>query len=128
GDPRPTEDAKGQTCPPQPGSPKPDGQDQPPTGPPGDKQGPTDPNRKDGPHDGTGIPTNDRPGRSDATPRPAAAPEQGSAPDAKRVQGGTDKANPLERGGATPAPPEYRDGYKGFTEDVSKPASGVKKE
>jgi collagen type III alpha len=47
---------------------------------------------------------------------------------AKRIQGTGDKKDPLERGGASPAPPEYRDGYKGFTEDVSKPAGGAKKE
>jgi hypothetical protein len=39
-----------------------------------------------------------------------------------------EKKDQLERGGATPPPPEYRDGYKGFTEDVSKPAGGAKKE
>jgi len=38
------------------------------------------------------------------------------------------KAGDLNRGGAALAPPEYRDGYKGYTEDVSKPAGGAKKE
>jgi len=39
---------------------------------------------------------------------------------AKRVQGGTDKPGDLNRAGAALAPPEMREGYKGFTEDVSK--------
>lgn len=43
---------------------------------------------------------------------------------AKRVQGGNDKPNQLQQGGAVLPPPEMRDGYKGFTEDVSK--SGTK--
>ena len=43
---------------------------------------------------------------------------------AKRVQSGNEKPGNLERGGAALAPPEMRDGYKGFTEDVSK--SGAK--
>ncbi len=47
---------------------------------------------------------------------------------AKRVQDGTGKANQLERGGASLPPEEYRDGYRGFTEDVSKTAGGAKKE
>lgn len=47
---------------------------------------------------------------------------------AKRVQPIGDKKDQLERGGATPPPPEYRDGYRGYTEDVSKPAGGAKKE
>jgi hypothetical protein len=47
---------------------------------------------------------------------------------AKRVQGGTDKAKQLEQSGASLPPEEYRDGYKGFTEDVSKTAGGRKKE
>ena len=47
---------------------------------------------------------------------------------AKRVQGGSDKPNQLERGGAILPPPEYRDGYKTFTEDVAKPKDGTKKE
>ena len=38
----------------------------------------------------------------------------------RRVQPGTDKAKDLQQRGAALAPPEYRDGYKGFTEDVSK--------
>jgi hypothetical protein len=46
----------------------------------------------------------------------------------KRVENGNDKANQLERGGSTLPPEEYRDGYKGFTEDVSKTAGGAKKE
>src|SRR6516162_4309391 len=46
---------------------------------------------------------------------------------ARRVEGGTDKAGNLDRGGASLAPPEYRDGYKGFTEDVSKSASPAPK-
>jgi hypothetical protein len=47
---------------------------------------------------------------------------------AKRVETNGEKKGPLERGGATLPPPEYRDGYKGYTEDVSKPAGGGKKE
>jgi hypothetical protein len=47
---------------------------------------------------------------------------------AKRVQSTGDQKGDVERGGASPAPLEYRDGYKGFTEDVSKPAGGAKKE
>ena len=46
----------------------------------------------------------------------------------KRVESGTDKEKQLERGGSTLPPEEYRDGYKGFTEDVSKSAAGTKKE
>jgi collagen type III alpha len=46
---------------------------------------------------------------------------------AKAVQGGGDKTTPLERGGAPLPPAEYRDGYKGYTEDVSK-TGGAKKE
>jgi hypothetical protein len=46
---------------------------------------------------------------------------------ARRVEGGTDKAGNLDRGVVAPAPAEFRDGYKGFTEDVSKSA-GPKKE
>ena len=38
----------------------------------------------------------------------------------RRVQGGTDKQNPLERGSIIQPPAEYRDGYRGFTEDLSK--------
>jgi collagen type III alpha len=52
----------------------------------------------------------------------------GANSDVKRVQGGGDKASQLERGGASLPPEEYRDGYKGFTEDVSKSAGGGKKE
>jgi hypothetical protein len=48
--------------------------------------------------------------------------------DVKRVQGGGDKANQLERGGTSLPPEEYRDGYKGFTEDVSKTGGTPKKE
>jgi hypothetical protein len=43
---------------------------------------------------------------------------------ARRVQGGDQKPNNLQQGGASLPPPEMRDGYKGFTEDVSK--SGTK--
>lgn len=46
----------------------------------------------------------------------------------KRVESGTDNEKQLERGGSTLPPEEYRDGYKGFTEDVSKSAGTPKKE
>src|SRR5262249_31641031 len=39
---------------------------------------------------------------------------------ARRVQGNAEQPKDLQRGGAVLAPPEFRDGYKGFTEDVSK--------
>jgi hypothetical protein len=45
---------------------------------------------------------------------------------AKRVEGGKDKAGTLERGGATLPPPAYRDGYRGFTENLSKSPQGKK--
>ncbi len=45
---------------------------------------------------------------------------------ARRIEGGTDRKGDLQRGGAL-APPEYRDGFKGFTEEVSKSA-GQKKD
>lgn len=47
---------------------------------------------------------------------------------AKRVEGGTEKPGQLERGGTSLPPPEYRDGYKTFTEEVAKPGSGTKKD
>src|SRR5439155_22008838 len=36
---------------------------------------------------------------------------------ARRVQTSSDKQNPLERGSVIQPPSEYRDGYRGFTED-----------
>jgi hypothetical protein len=47
---------------------------------------------------------------------------------AKRVQPTGDKKGQIERGGAAQPPEEYRDGYKGYTEDVSKSSGGAKKE
>jgi hypothetical protein len=47
---------------------------------------------------------------------------------AKRVQSTGDKKDHIERGGATLPPEEYRDGYKGYTEDVSKSSGGAKKQ
>jgi hypothetical protein len=46
----------------------------------------------------------------------------------RRVQTGTDKQNPLERGSIIQPPAEYRDGYRGFTEDLSKSAPPPKKD
>jgi hypothetical protein len=67
---------------------------------------------------------------ADKADRQRGASTGGSAANraAKRVEGGTDPQGKLERGGAALAPPEYRDGYKGFTEDVSKSAGGAKKD
>ncbi|MFO0810503.1 MAG: hypothetical protein U0746_17900 [Gemmataceae bacterium] len=39
---------------------------------------------------------------------------------ARKIQSGPEGKGNLERGGAALPPPEFRDGYKGFTEDVSK--------
>src|SRR5262249_4359725 len=66
---------------------------------------------------------------ADATAKQRGAGTGGSASNtgAKRVQGGTDKPDELQRGGAALPPPEYRDGYKGYTEDVSKTPAGPKK-
>jgi hypothetical protein len=46
---------------------------------------------------------------------------------AKRIQSTADKKDQIERGGATVPPEEYREGYRGYTEDVSKSSGGAKK-
>jgi hypothetical protein len=46
----------------------------------------------------------------------------------RRVQAGSDKPNPLERGSILQPPPEYREGYRGFTQDLSKSSQPPKKD
>lgn len=60
--------------------------------------------------------------RGDATGKSAA--NRG----AREIKSGSDKPNPLERGSVIQPPAEYRDGYRGFTEDLSKSSQAPKKD
>jgi hypothetical protein len=60
--------------------------------------------------------------------RGAAAGPSAANKGARQVQSGSDKQNSLERGSIIQPPAEYRDGYRGFTQDLSKSQPPPKKD